>query len=91
MTEEVGRRKEENIPPSEPGQPKAPCPRTPKHPTGKTNTPLPCVTRDMTPNPENGIYEGASMWRQVPQNQSGNALRHEKETLRTDSDGERLA
>ena len=91
MTEEVRRRKEENTPPSEPGQPKALRPWTPKPPTGKTNIPLPCVTRDMTPNPENGIYEGTSMRRQGPENQSGHALKHEKETPKPDGDGERAS
>ena len=84
MTEKVGRRKEGNTPFSEPRRPKA------KPPTGKTSTLLPCVTRDMTPNLESGIYEGTSKWRQGPENQSRHASKHEKETPRTDGNGERV-
>ena len=71
-----------NTPPSEPELPEAPRPRTPKPPTGKPNTPLPCVTRDMAPNPENGIYEEISKLKKGPVNRNERAWEHEKETQR---------
>ena len=80
--EEEGRQKVANIPPSEPVLAKVLRPKTSKPPTRKPNTPLPCATRDTTPNPETGIYKEISKLKKGPENQSERASEREKETLR---------
>ena len=53
--------------------------------------PLPCRTRDTTPNPKNGIYAATSEQKQEPENQSALSSEDERENHTLDGGDARVS